>query len=443
MDVTKIPTVSFFEVLKNSKQILKNPLNFHHKNFEKHGDVFQVQLGFGKKVIFTRDSGFAKHILQKQHKKYYKSDIQTKDLAKYVGEGLLTSNGDKWLKQRRLIQPAFHKKKLESIVNIINTVIKEELGSIEPNKVIDIRPLVGNLAFNVVGKSLFSYTDKEENISRLHQITEDVQEFLIKELRQPYMRWWFNLSGEVKKSLNYTKESRHILNSIIEERRNSDKKYDDLLDMLLESKYEDGQVMDNEQLIDEILILFLAGHETTSNALSFTLLLLALYPEIQGKIYADLSESSDESLSFSDQIEKHQYTKQCIEESMRMYPPAYFSDRVNIQDDTYNNINFPKGSTILISFYEIHRHLDFWKDPKNFNPDRFHTDQKKDNSEHYFPFGAGPRMCIGNNLAMYEMIQIVNELVRKYKISTPLDTIEVKPMVTLRPLKSEIKFTLR
>ncbi|WP_299243985.1 cytochrome P450 [uncultured Aquimarina sp.] len=438
-----IPKVSFFEVLKNAKNILSNPLPFHHKNFEKHGDVFEVNLGFGNSVIFTRDAGFAKHMLQNQHRKYYKSPLQTKDLGKYIGNGLLTSNGDHWLRQRRLIQPAFYKKKIDVIAKTIRETICEELSRIEPNNSMDVYPLMNDLAFKVVAKSLFSYTDTGNTMARLQHITETAQKSLIKEIRQPYKRWWFHLSGQIKSTLQLTQEARDILDNIIEERRKSRDTYDDLLDMLLSSKYEDGSSMDNERLIDEILILFVAGHETTSNALSFCLSLLALHPEIQNKVFKEASEFNSEELSLMEQFQKSKYTTQCIEEAMRLYPPAYFSDRVNIENDEYGDIKLPKGTTILISFFEIHRNKGFWENPIVFNPDRFHSDNKKKYSDWYFPFGAGPRMCVGSNFAMYEMIYTLSELVRKYKISTSISQIEIEPLITLKPVNAILKFEKR
>ncbi|WP_025666868.1 cytochrome P450 [Aquimarina megaterium] len=441
---TNLPIVSFFRVLNNASRILKNPLPFHHENFEKHGDAFKVQLGFGKTVIFTRDAGFAKHMLQKQHRRYSKSELQTKDLAKYVGEGLLTSTGEKWLKQRRLIQPAFHKKKLESLINTIKEVIEEEFIKIPSNKEIDIFPVMSDLAFKVVAKSLFGYTDTQgDTISRLQHITEAAQKSLVQEIRQPYKRWWFYFSGKIKNTLKLTQEARDILNTIIEERRNSNKVYNDLLDMLLTSKYDDGSVMGNEQLIDEILILFVAGHETTSNALTFTAVLLALHPEIQEQVYQEVSETPDD-LPPIEQIAKFRYTKQCIEEAMRLYPPAYFSDRVAIEDDNYQDLKLKKGTTILVSFFEIHRHKSFWKDPSTFDPDRFHPDiDKKEYSDWYFPFGSGPRMCIGNNFAMYEMILAISALVGKYKINTNLHKVDIKPLITLKPENAMLTFVER
>ncbi len=439
-----IPTVSFFKVLKNANRILKNPLPFHHENFEKHGDIFKVNLGFGHSVIFTRDAGLAKHALQKNHRNYHKSALQTRDLAKYIGEGLLTADGEKWLKQRRLIQPAFHKKQLEEIIETINDVINKELSQIKPRETIDVFPIMSDLAFRVVAKSLFSYTDTGNTISRLQYITQSAQRTLIKEIRQPYKRWWFHLSGKIGKTLKLTHEARTILNGIIEERKKSKSKHHDLLDMLLEARYEDGSAMDNEQLIDEILILFTAGHETTSNALTFTLMLLALHPMIQEKVHKEVLEIGATHMPLMEQVAKLQYTKQCIEESMRLYPPAYFSDRVAIKEDTYKDLVLKKGTTILISFFEIHKHKDLWKDPLTFNPDRFAPEiDKREYSDGYFPFGAGPRMCIGNNFAMYEMVLAVSKLIREYKVETSNQNIEIKPLITLKPQKAFLTFTQR
>ncbi len=441
--MSAINTVSFFNVLRNANRILKNPLPFHNENFEKFGNIFRVSLGFRKSVIFTREAGFAKHMLQKQHRKYNKSGLQTKDLAKYIGEGLLTSSGEKWLKQRRLIQPAFHKKKLEILVTTIKSVIEEELQNIVPNQGIDIYPLMSDLAFKIVAKSLFSYTDTGNTISRLQFITESAQKSLIKEIRQPYKRWWFHLTGKIKETFKLTQEARNILNTIIEDRKKSDQEYNDLLDMLLSSRYEDGTAMSNQQLIDEILILFTAGHETTSNALTFTFMLLAMHPQIQDKVYREVS-LLDDHVDPMQEIMNFQYTKQCIEESMRLYPPVYFSDRVTIEDDQYKSLELPKDTTVLISFFEIHRHKSFWKNPKTFDPDRFDPNiDKKEYSDWYFPFGAGPRMCIGNNFAMYEMILTISSLIRKYKVSTDRTTIEIEPLITLKPKNAILKCTPR
>ncbi len=441
--MSSIPTVSFFEVLRNASRILKNPLPFHNKNFEKHGDLFRVQLGFGKSVLFTRDNALAKHMLQDQHRKYYKSELQTKDLGRYIGKGVLTSNGEHWLRQRRLIQPAFYKKKLDVIAETIKEAIDQQLSKIQPGETIDIFPLMNDLAFDVVAKSLFSYTDTGNTIARLQYITEQVQKALIKEIRQPYKRWWFHLSGQIKKTHVLKVEVRDILNTIIEERKASNKTYDDLLDMLLASRYEDGSAMDNEQLIDEILILFVAGHETTSNALSFSITLLAMHPKIQEQVYTEITASSQETLSLMEQFAKSQYTKQCIEEAMRLYPPVYFSDREAIENDEYKGISLPKKTTVLISFFEIHRHKKFWKNPSKFDPDRFDPKYKKEYADWYYPFGAGPRMCVGSNFAMYEMIVTICKLVKKYKITTDIDAIEIKPLITLKPSNTKVKFISR
>ena len=438
----KIPEVSLLKFLKHSANILKNPLPFHHDNFQKKGDTFRLNIGFNKSVIFSRDAGLVEYVLQKNQKNFVKSEIQTKDLVKYVGKGLLTSEGEHWRKQRKLIQPAFHKKQLANLLDSIKQAILLEYKKITINEELDIFPIYNDLAFQTVVKSLFSSAANQEEINRLQYITEETQKMLVKELRQPYLGWWFKASGKIDSYLKLTAEARRILRKMVQERRDSYERYDDLLDMLLDAKYDDGNFMDEEQLIDEILILFTAGHETTSNSLTFTAQLLALNPEWQEKIYEEISTLKQQDLDLMSYVTKCQITQQVIEESMRLYPPAYFIDRVNLEEDEFEGKYFEPGSNLLFSIHEVHRHPDLWKDPDAFKPERFAEGGRKYSSQ-YFPFGAGPRKCIGNNFAMFEMIIAVTELVSQYKILPGFDEIDIKPLITLKPKNAILKFQSR
>ena len=334
-----------------------------------------------------------------------------------------------------MVQPAFHKKKLQNLMGVIREAIRFELKRIKPNTEEDVFPLMGDLAFQVVAKSLFSSTDIREKMSQLQHITEANQRMLIKEMRQPYLRWWYRLSGKIDQHLAMGKEGQKLLLEIIEERRNSGQEKDDLLDMLLKARYEDGSPMSDAQLIDEVLILFTAGHETTANALSFTLFLLASHPEIQEQVYQEVSkvDFEDAETDLMQGAMQLQLVKQCLEEALRLYPPAYVIDRIATEDDSFEGISLPKDTLVLMSVYELHRYADFWEKPSEFIPGRFNTTDKKDYSDYYYPFGAGPRMCVGNNFAMYEMILAVAEIIKKYKIKTSLGKVEINPLISLKP----------
>ena len=441
MNKIHIPTVPLLKFYANALRILKNPLTFHRENFEKLGDTWRLNIGRGDPVVFSRDPGFAQYVLQKNHKNYTKTTIQTRDMAKYLGKGLLTSEGEHWKRQRRLIQPAFHKKQLVQILDSINSAIKTEIKKIEVNRFVDIFPVFNDLAFQTVVKSLFSSAVGDKEITRLQYITEAAQKMLVKELRQPYLNGWFLRKRNIQKHIDLTEEARVMLREIVVKRKSSGTRENDLLDMLLDARYEDGTAMEDEQLIDEILILFTAGHETTSNSLTFTAQLLARNPKSQDKIFSEIKKSQEETTSLFEFIQNCNYTRQVIEESMRLYPPAYFIDRVNIEEDEFDGKIVPKGTSLLFSMYEIHRHRDYWEDPETFKPERFEDTKKSSNA--YYPFGAGPRMCIGNNFAMYEMILAVAELVKKYEIFPPTHPIKIKPLITLKPEKAILKFKLR
>ena len=437
----KFPEVPSYKFFQNAGSILKNPLPFHHKNFEKLGDSFRLNLGLGNSVVFSRDADFALYALRANQKNFRKSEIQTKDLAKYVGKGLLTAEGENWKFQRKLIQPAFHRKNLYTLLDFMVSAIDEELKRIQLDKEIDVFPIFNDLAFKVVVKSLFSDAIGSEEINRLQLITEETQKMLVKELRQPYKKWWFNLSGELKRNLALSEEAREILLRIINRRRNTTTESKDLLDMLMNLTYDDGSKMTEEQLIDEILILFIAGHETTANALSFSAQLIAQHPKVQDKPYDEILQNKKANLAFFDILKHSSYSESVIQESMRLFPPVYFIDRENIAEDEFKSFHIPENTSLLFSIYEIHRSDNYWENAEQFQPERFQNNEKV--SSFYFPFGAGPRKCIGNNFAMYEIILVLNQLLKDFKIIKVKDDIEIFPLISLKPKNAILKFEKR
>lgn len=437
-------SLSIFKFFWNAEAIRKNPIPFHNQFFKKYGDTFSVRLGRKKWLLLSRDKALVEHMLKKNHKNYYKSKIQTDYLSKYLGNGLLTSNGSYWLKQRRLIQPAFHKQKMEQLVGLMQQTIEGELSQIQQKKEEDIFPVMNQLAFNVVAKGLFNVSASEETLLRLQFIIQQVQEFLVKEVRLPHKGWWFKLSGQISKHLKLSKESRDILLGIIEDRKQSKEHHNDLLDMLLATRYEDtGEPMTDKQLIDEITILFVAGHETTANALTFTTWLLAKHPEIQEKVLKEVQEVEAQTQDPIEQIALLKYTKAVIDESMRLYPPAWITDRENLEDDTLAGFHIRKDTLIGISFYELHRHPDYWERPNDFIPERFFGEEKKKTAGIYYPFGAGPRLCIGLGFAIYEMVLATAFMVKNYQLNSQQAEMKLNPLITLKPVDVKVSFTKR
>lgn len=444
--IAKIPAYVF---LSKSRQIYKDPLPFHRENFKKYGNTFKLSPKPGLTIHFTCDEKITQYILQKNQKNFDKSSLQTDDLGKYIGHGLLTENGEKWRANRKLIQPAFYKKSITGLMDTMDAVITKELDAIKTKSITNVYAIFNDLAFKVVARSLFDLgdiDDLDKKIARLQEITEQAQKMLIKELRVPWMKWYFDrqwLSGtnSIPHALDLVNEGRDILRAIITNRRNSGKQPGDLLDMLLHSTYEDGTFMEDSQLVDEILVLFIAGHETTANALSFATQLLAHHPDTIVKARTEITQTPQSDRM--GELMAMPYLKQCVEETLRMYPPAYVTDRVALEADSCEDIAIDKGSIWLVSFYEMHRRADLWDNPEAFNPDRFEAEKAKAYRDFYFPFGAGPRMCVGNNFAMMEMMLVLRRIVERFDIETVQDHIDYHPLITLKPKNANLIFKNR
>lgn len=435
------PKLSILRFFVDAEGVRRNPIPYHERYFERFGDSFSIRIGKSRHIILSRDNEVAQYILQKNQRNYYKSKFQSVYLSKYLGKGLLTVDGEFWLKQRRLIQPAFHKQKMNQLVDNMKLTIVSELKEIVTDKKVDLFPMMSEVAFNVVAKSLFQFSIEEEKLNRIKYIIEAVQNFLIKEIRLPHKAWWFSISGQVKKHLQLAEENDEIIRGIIEERVASQNEVNDLLNMLLETRYEDtGEGMSVEQLIDEIKILFIAGHETTANALTFTLQLLGSHLDVQQKVFEEILKVESESEDVVEQLQKMTYINAVLNESMRLYPPAWITDRQNVDDDVLGKFTIKKNTLIGVSFYELHRNPKYWENPDQFDPNRFLGEQKKHSMQYFYPFGAGPRMCIGAGFAIYEMCLAISYIIKKYKVVSVQNTVNFNPLITLKPVGVEVVF---
>jgi cytochrome P450 len=246
------------------------------------------------------------------------------------------------------------------------------------------------------------------------------------------MHWWFVLSGAMKKHDRISGTVRETIMGVIRDRVKNPIDANDLLDLLLSTRYEDtGQPMSENQILDESLILFAAGHETSAVALTWTLYLLDRHPEHWDVIRKEARECTFDSMQ---SVMRMQYTRQVIEESMRIYPPAWMIDRLSNEDDEILGFRYPKDTFILLWLYGLHHDEDLWPDHMKFDPSRFDPDRKKAMPAYsYVPFGGGPRLCIGYQFAMLEMLQVLGYIALNYDVDVTEKQVDIKPLVTLHP----------
>lgn len=440
----------FMGIVRAIKNI-NNPIPMVHSYMKKYGTTYGFNPigGVAEFGITSADPDFIQHVLQKNNKNYRKSKIVTHTLGGYIGNGLLTSEGDYWLKQRRLIQPGFHRKKIAALIEIMNTAIEETIQILDEaastGDTIDIYKEMMHLAFKIVARSIFSTSMNEEEVQRLDEVISGVQEMVIKQIRQPYLHWYFKLNGMLDRCQALSDDAGEILMKYIKARREDPKKYDDLLDMLLSSKYEDtGEGMTDQQVLDEALILFVAGHETSANAMTWMWHLLSKHPQYVTQLRQEIDEKLGGEAASFENLPLLSFNKQVINEAMRMYPPAWIVDRFSKERDEVNGIEIPKNSLIVMFIYGVHHSKEIWGDPEIFRPERFDLSHKKDRHNYAFmPFGGGPRLCIGNSFAMMEMQLALNKIVQRFDFETiPNQKIELQPLITLRPkygIKMKVK----
>ena len=422
-----------------SYRFLKDPIKFVSRSMNKFSGTYSVVTLKKHSLILTQDPAFINYVLKENHTNYHKSEITAERAAKYFGKGFLFSNGEDWLTHRRLVQPGFHREKIQALYGIIIDTINRSLAEFPTGEKIDMYPLVYQVAFNIVINSLFTIHLAPETMSELSRTFSEIQDFYIREINKPLQRFFYPINHADRITLKKSAKMRAIIKGIIEERQSNKASFNDLLDILLNTRYEDtGLPIPEERLIDQIMILIFAGHETVANTLSWLLYLLAPETKVMEKLRASMA-----TMNIHDSV-KDEYFTAVINEGMRLYPAAWMTDRVALKDDRFGEYSFPKGTVILSFFYGLHRDKEYWNEESTFNPERFLSENSKEKrSKNFFPFGAGPRLCIGNNFAMAEMSFFLYAFLKEFQISPTGQVPEMKPLITLRPGKVILNVTKR
>jgi cytochrome P450 len=428
----------------NIFDVWKDPLRLFTRSVADHGDIVAMRFGPFRYWLLN-DPEAIHHVLVDNNKNYTKSR-NYQGLKLVLGEGLVTSEGDFWRRQRRLAQPAFHKEKLAGFARTMAEDTASMLGAwkararTQADRPLDVHAEMMKLTLKIVARTLFSTTvgSEAEAIGAALAIAlrhaEDYAESLL-----PVPPWVPTLSNlRFKRAVKTLDE---LVFRIIDERRKSGADPGDLLAMLMaatdDEASEGARGMTDRQLRDEVMTLVMAGHETTANALTWTFYLLANHPEVEAKLRQEVTAvlgDGDRTPTLAD-LPRLPYAAMVIQESMRLFPPVWAFERQAREADVVAGFDVPPKAIMAVCPYALHRNPAYWEDPERFDPSRFTPERVEARPRYaYLPFGGGPRQCIGNGFAMMEAQIILAMVVRQQHLAlAPGFELELDPVVTLRP----------
>ncbi|MBM4765226.1 cytochrome P450 [Bacillus sp. B15-48] len=413
----------------------QDPLMFMRTLSRDYGPIVRFRLGPFQKVILLSDPELIKEVLVTKQRSFVKSkDVQA--LKPLVGEGLLTSEKDVHMQQRRLIQPAFKKTHIHAYAQDMIDTTNDYMRKWENMEEVNATDDMMNIALGIICKTMFSMNFKEGN-DLIGNAVENANRLSVKRMRAIFpLPLWVptRTNREFKKTAQALDE---VLFKMIENRRQNNTNAEDLLGMLMSARDdEEGVSMSDHQLRDELMTIFLAGHETTANGLAWTLFLLSQHPEVEAKLFAEIDAIIGESAVKPEHFDKLTYTQNIVWESLRLFPPAYVIGRQVNETVKIGKYLLNKGEMVLMSQYVMHRHPNYFKLPDEFRPERFEQNFMRTLPPYaYFPFGGGPRVCIGNHFAFMEMVLVLACIAKRYRLRLipGHEKIKPQPLITLRP----------
>ncbi len=425
-------------LLGHMRLLEREPLEFLVRARREHGDVVRLRLLAWRGYLLAHPD-HVKRVLQDRHTFYDKNTFDFRLLKPVLGNGLLTSDGQTWLRQRRMMQPAFHRQRLAAVASVVTAEADAMCArwtlAVRGGSRLDVAAEMNRLTLDVVTRALFG-TDVDADAARVGAAVGTISRVFMEGLA----------SGRALLPLVTGRPPRRaraalgLLDAVVQEiigaRRRAGVEGDDLLGMLLAARDESGGGgLSDRELRDQVLTLFVAGHETTSNALAWTWYLLARHPEATAELRAEVAATLGGRPATTDDLPHLRYTRMVLDEAMRLYPPAWATSRNPVEDDEIGGFRIPAGSLVFLSPYVTHRHPEFWERPEEFDPERFRPERAASRPRFaYFPFGGGPHQCIGESFALTEAVLVIATVVQRFRLELePGTTVVPSPRVTLRP----------
>jgi cytochrome P450 len=397
-----------------------------------YGPVASWRIG-ARRFFFLSDPALIEEALVTRGRDYVKSR-GVKRLRRLLGNGLLGSEGAFHLRQRRMMQPAFHRERIAKYGAAMVAAARAQAAAWEDGAPVAIDAAMIHLTLTIAAETLFT--------SDVASDVDDVRAALTQAMRT--FPESMTVYGELLDAIPFSPSTRRfaaararldaIVYRMIETRRAAAEPGDDLLAMLLAARDDDGGPMDDEQIRDEAMTIFLAGHETTANALAWTWLLLTDHPAVAQRLHAEIVRVLGDRLPTADDVPSLHYTRDVVAEAMRLYPPAWAIGRRAVRDTTLGPWAVPAGSIVITSQYVVHRDPALWGDPLGFRPERWSAEARALPKFAYFPFGGGTRLCIGESFAWMEAVLIIATIAQRWRFERVDDApIPLEPLVTLRP----------
>ncbi|RKH60404.1 cytochrome P450 [Corallococcus llansteffanensis] len=415
-------------------------LPFLLRMHREYGDVAQWRMGPVNRVLSLVNPEHVKHVLV-EHVGRYTKGVGAQRLSAMLGNGLLTSEGDFWKRQRRLAQPAFH---LERLVPLVRVMEEEGRYMLErwrtrpdPSAPLDLAQEMARTTLSIASRALFSTQVMDEADRVLPALTVAQQEVNGRVLSLLPLPLGLPTPGN-RAFVRARQTLDAVVFDIIARRRSGETRGQDLLAMLMEARDADtGEGMTDGQLRDELMTLFIAGYETTANALAWTWSLLSEHPEVEEQARAEVAQVLGERVPTAEDVPRLRYLSQVLEESMRLHPPAWVMVRQALEEDALDGFRIPASPRLIVAIspWVIHRQPSLWPEPERFNPERFSPERSAGRPRlAYLPFGAGQRHCIGQRFAMMEMVLLLAQVLRRYRLRrVPGWRAEQEPLVALRP----------